>query len=424
MFTKPVKIAISFFSILILFVILYFNHGLYYSPSLTTEDDVDVNEELLAELRGVREALNKGADREMQGLYPEGYLFMNSLYALAWADFIEPIKDDPDLYLQDAPNLYLESLSEKDIAYRKIDSDEGRAIFESELPLPYGAFYNGWRNYILARKLEIERVGRRKASDYEAFVNQCEAITLAIRQKETYLASYIDSTWPADEVMCVASLAIHDRIYIPRYDTIIKEWVQKIKGDLDGNGLIPHQVDARSSEIIESARGSSMSLMLAFLNDIDPTFARQQFEIYKKEFVDLRFGLPGIREYPKGTEGEGDVDSGPVIFGIGASATIVGMRVFNEYDDRPVPVAIRNGIESFGMPVNFNGRKEYLFGMLPMADAFIAWAHASDPMFEKSNSTNAWWRFLFHFYSFLFASPFIFILMRTFNFRFKKTSKK
>jgi len=40
--------------------------------------------------------------------------------------------------------------------------------------------------------------------------------------------------------------------------------------------------------------------MLNFLYEIDPSFAKQQFEIFDDLFKDSRFGLPGIRQYPRG----------------------------------------------------------------------------------------------------------------------------
>jgi hypothetical protein len=350
------KFTIALFFILILSLIFYFNLSLYYSPALVKENGVNVNEDLVAELRSLKEIMNRGGARDMQRLFPEGYVYMNAIYALAWADLIDPIKDD-----QGATDLYLEASREIDTAYRNIDSDEGRSVFSKELSLPYGAFYNGWRNYILGRKLEIERAAHRKVSDEMAFRNYCDSIASAIATEQNYLASYPFGTWPTDEVMCVASLAIHDRLYTPLYDTIINNWVQKVKGSLDANGLIPHQVDARSGEIIDPARGSSMSFMLIFLKDIDREFASDQFETYKKHFLDFRFGLPGVLEYPKGTTGYADVDSGPVILKMGASATIVGLRAFSEFDEESISVGIRNGIESFGVTFTWNVKKNYLF---------------------------------------------------------------
>jgi len=111
------------------------------------------------------------------------------------------------------------------------------------------------------------------------------------------------------------------------YDSFVNTWLEDVKGSLDSiTGLIPHEVDFETQTVLEGAKGSSQSLMLNFLIEIDSTFAKAQFEKYRTQFLDYRFGLPGIREYPKGTKSGADIDSGSVLLGIGGSASLVGQR--------------------------------------------------------------------------------------------------
>jgi hypothetical protein len=140
-------------------------------------------------------------------------------------------------------------------------------------------------------------------------------------------------------------------------------------------GMLPHSVHSVTKEITEDARGSSMSLMLVFLSEIDPAMAREQWILYKKHFVDTVFGMTGIREYPKGTTGYGDIDSGPLLFDLGSAATIVGMPAAFTAQDTTLSIAIRSEIEAFGFPTG-RDHKRYVFGTLPIADAFIAWGHS------------------------------------------------
>ena len=48
------------------------------------------------------------------------------------------------------------------------------------------------------------------------------------------------------------------------------------------------------------ARASSQGIIQRFLVEIDPAFARAQYEIFKDRFVN---GI-GVREYPKGSAGQ------------------------------------------------------------------------------------------------------------------------
>jgi hypothetical protein len=79
-----------------------------------------------------------------------------------------------------------------------------------------------------------------------------------------------------------------------------------------------------------------------------------------------------------GETGRGDVDSGPVIMGFGAAATIVGVQTFALHNEYGISVNMRNALEAFGFPFTFQEKKVYLFGQLPMADAFIAFSHSKD----------------------------------------------
>ncbi len=142
---------------------------------------------------------------------------------------------------------------------------------------------------------------------------------------------------------------------------------------------------------MESARGSSQSLILNFLIEIDADYARLKFPIYKKYFLDYRLGLPGIREYPKGQPGNGDIDSGPVVWGIGGAASIVGQRVLALYGETAAAIGIRNSIETFAWGQSNKNEKHYLFGAAPIADAFIAWSNSFESTAARNLSTDKMW---------------------------------
>ncbi|MBK8343137.1 MAG: hypothetical protein IPL12_07280 [Bacteroidetes bacterium] len=139
-------------------------------------------------------------------------------------------------------------------------------------------------------------------------------------------------SWPADACVAMASLQLYNKLYTPLYDTLIQNWLVNVKAHLDtATGLIPHQSASGTGNTLEGARGSSMSLILIFLAEIDPVFAQQQFVIYQKQFQHTILGLPAIREYPAGTSGTGDIDSGPVVFGMSFTGTIVGIGTFAKF---------------------------------------------------------------------------------------------
>jgi hypothetical protein len=253
-------------------------------------------------------------------------------------------------------------------------------------------YYRGWENYLLAKRMTL---GSSSSIQKSLYSKNCRAITSAYDSSSTpYLESYSNASWPADNILAVASLAMKEKIFYESYPAKkpIKRWIQMTKNHLDENGLIPHSTNAQTGKTTQKAKGNSQSLMLCLLKDIDSTFANEQFAIYKKLYLDSRLGLPGIRENQMGEGGGGDIDSGPVIWGIGGAASIVGQKTMATYGEWDAYHGLRNSIEAFGCAYTWNGKKKYVFGAMPMADAFIAWSNAS--AYESEVKSSNWrWKF-------------------------------
>ncbi|QIX60797.1 hypothetical protein HER32_06240 [Hymenobacter sp. BT18] len=370
----------------------YLNTRLYYRPHVTYTAAGPVNEDVLHQLRFLKVQMHAGAAEEMQEIYPEGYVYLHALYSLTWIELVK--------HLAPTNLVYREGRRESAWSLKAIDSSVGRQVFDSELPLPYGAFYQGWHTYILGRYLAMQPVAQRSGPDVARFRRQCAQIAQVLKESP-YPESYRGAAWPADGLLCVASLAWHDRILPGRYRPVIRQWLQAAETRLDSLGLIPHQVQPHSGRVLEAARGSSQSQLLNFLLEVDSVYARQHFTRYKAYFLTKRFGLPGIREAANEAAEVADIDSGPVILGIGGAASIVGRRTMQRYGDTTTAVGLRNSIEAFGLPFQRHGQKSYLFGQLPIADAFIAWGNVLESRQEIAGATG--WRAGFQLLSGLLA---------------------
>ncbi len=385
--------------LIIIYFLLGMNIRLYYSPAIKE----GINTDLFEQLQYLRSRREHGAAKEMQQLFPEGLLFFECLYGLAWADFISHMDRNSEISKQGKVEI------EK--CLKNINSPSSMEIFQEDLKLKNGAFFSGWSNYLLGRKLEISEESERSIAEINKFKTNCIKISESLKNSETpYLESYTHNCWPADVIICVASLALHDRVFEKKYDRLIENWIEKVKNRLDIHGLIPHSVNYKSGIPLENARGESQSLILSFLPEIDSAFSKLQYLRFKGLFVEKRLGLNAIREYPKGIEGQGDIDSGPVIWGIGTAATIVAQRAAQNNGDFTLANQIQNGIEAFGFPkVNGEG-KFYLNGYLDMGDVFIAWTRSTE--IKQNSKSNSWWQFSFHFWSLLIILPLFYFLFQ------------
>ncbi len=190
-----------------------------YQPQVKLDDGRIVNGDLIKGIRGLKNALNADEDLEMQRMYPEGYMFLNVIYSLACCNLLEGDK---------SAEIVKEGLTEIQKAWQKISDSRGRAPFSEELSPPFGSFYKGWSTYLLGRKLNLEAEHQRDEKEVAQFRYQCEEISKAIQEK-VYPVSYYGGAWPADVLVSVASLSLHDKIFETKYNQTIHGWLDKVK---------------------------------------------------------------------------------------------------------------------------------------------------------------------------------------------------
>lgn len=402
--TTPIKKAFSIlFNLLIglfLCLVIFLNIRLYFGPHF--ENKAELLEDAHKQLNFLGEDIhNNDLGKHMQDIFPEGFVFTNALYGLSCAE-IAANPNSGGL----RKSYYL---SEARFAFDEINSGYAKQNFIQSMSPEYGMYYMGWKNYLLGKIISAQN--HIDSAELVLFKNNCKLISEVFNNK-FYPPSYPNSSWPADAVLGIATLKQHDKLFEPQYDSLIKDWVQKVKLNLDSvTGLIPHAVDSDNGKPIEITRGSSICLTLIFLSEIDPVFAKEQFNLFFEKFTITRFGLPFIREYPKGSSGHADIDSGPVILKVGFAGTIVATGTFIKFGEIETANKISACIESIGFPKTSEDQKKYLSGKLPIADAFIVWTRLQS--YENIRNNYAIGSFLmFHIYSFLLLLFFILLFYR------------
>ncbi len=377
--------VLSFFTILILWV----NLALHSKE----ESRIEQEKEVRAQLNFLEKELkhNNLGDR-MQHLFPEGYVFIHALYGLSWCELSLSYSSDKGLKKK--------AVEEALYAFNQLNNEKATSNFQIELVPEYGIFYSGWKNYLLSKILKVDRTFKGHEF-YEALLEkQSNEIIAAIKlSKSPYIDSYNGHAWPADMFVAMASVSNYNKLYNLKLKPEVNVWLAKVKKHLDPETqMIPHKIDAETGAIIEGTRGCSIGLSLRMLAEIDQEFGKQQFNLAKTSFITTRFGLPAMREYPQGIFGLGDVDSGPVILGVGFSATIVMIGTMSMYDEPVLANEQYKTIHAFGFKTSDEDGKKYLFGTLPMADAFIAWGRATDLNCTHSqpNVSSRNWRLTFH----------------------------
>ncbi|MFD4457291.1 hypothetical protein [Nocardia sp. NPDC058480] len=337
------------------------------------------------QLAFVRATLDEGSDTAAQELFPEGYVFSNVLYGLAWVQAAHT-----DSALRD------DALREARWALARVESDEGRAVFSPRLQPAYGVFWAGWTNWLRGAILSLDHSDTAAVHQFSA---SSAEIAQAFSTADTpFLQAYQGQAWPVDSTVAMASLRLHDKLFGAKYTAVIDRWLEQAKTRLDpATGLLPHQVSSADGSMMTGARATSQTAIHRFLPEIDPAFAKNQYSLYREQFVAYPGGFgPALREYPKGVEGSGDVDSGPLIAGISLSATVVAQGAARVNGDRDLAAAIGAEGELLGLPVSLPGSKRYAFGLMPIGDAFVAWSSTARILIEPTTAFEQdvrwWWR--------------------------------
>ncbi len=299
-------------------------------------------------------ALAQGLDYKLQNQYPEGYIFSHSLLALS---LIELHQKDSKRFKQHHQRSLKNSIT-------KLIAEEAKQTFSEDLTLPYGAFYNGWTNLVLKKflssTLSYEFTNRQKYLDKHHQLSQ--RIKQALKT-DTLLESYHESYWPADNLACITSLTEEEAEEF--YDV----WLNHLK--LGEASLIPH--DLQQKEI----RGSSQALSLYFLSEIQQDsslFAMNA--LFKTQFEKRVLGIHFIREN-QDQSNKMDVDSGPVIWGIGSVATLMNVRAQSCMSVNSGPTFTYGFLNLLGVPITGFKSKYYLFKQAPMFDLFMLWVGVS-----------------------------------------------
>ncbi|WP_017556152.1 hypothetical protein [Nocardiopsis baichengensis] len=369
-----------------------------HSPSPLERTPEEVAADAAPRLAFLRSALRDGAGADMQALFPEGYFFTHALYGLARAD-----TGTLDARLRD------EALWEARWALDRLESPEGTAAFPAGAEPAYGVFHAGWSTYLRVRIVELaggpdaapEEAGRLAEDTAELR----SAFSASLDRGTPYLEAYPGQAWPVDSVVAAAALARDARVRgTDGHDSLLAAWKEAAAAHTDpATGLIPHRADAATGAPAEGARGSSQALLLRFLPDIDPAWAARDRAAFQEAFASPVAPLPGVREHPHGDDSPGDVDSGPLVLGLSASASTVALGDAVVYGDTASAAALTGFAEALGLPVAAGGERRYLGGALPVGDAFLVWSLTAqgthpDPLpppdgaSPSAHAPPAWWR--------------------------------
>jgi len=154
----------------------------------------------------------------------------------------------------------------------------------------------------------------------------------------------IKSRWVAEQTFTLYTLRLFDENYKTNFSKKLKDpWIKHIEiNATDKKTNLPITDIKRIKEKNRVPRGSALSYLIKYMAYINKNKAKQIWRNYKKHFKRDYIICAGFREFPRGIAYREDVDSGPILNGIGSSATVFGIGSANALGDNLTAYQLKN----------------------------------------------------------------------------------
>ncbi|HEY3356665.1 MAG TPA: hypothetical protein VGQ83_25670 [Polyangia bacterium] len=187
-----------------------------------------------------------------------------------------------------------------------------------------------------------------------------------------HLETYPGEIYAMDNTVVAAALAVHQLAGRGDHRAVLRRFVAETRARLldPATGLIAFRLDA-AGRPVQSGRGSGAGWNSFYLPFVDGDLAAEQWARLREHLVvELPLGGAAVREYPRGTTGRGDVDSGPVILGLSPSGTGFAVAGARHAGDARLVGRLLTTAEVVGGTVQWGGRRRYLVAPL-VGDAIL-----------------------------------------------------
>jgi hypothetical protein len=137
------------------------------------------------------------------------------------------------------------------------------------------------------------------------------------------IQTYPGETYPVDNCFVAGSIGLHQSLTGQPTSAALKTWLTNIREHVidPDTGLLIQAVEQRDFTPLDEPRGSGTVLGLLAVRYADPELARELYKAMQWQLMGNWLGFGAVGEYPAESKGGGDIDSGPIVFGYGMSAT-------------------------------------------------------------------------------------------------------
>jgi hypothetical protein len=183
--------------------------------------------------------------------------------------------------------------------------------------------------------------------------------------------TYPGEAYPPDVSMVAGSIGLHQSATGVDRSALLARFSERFRASwVDATGYLVQSGDPRSGARRGEPRGSGTAIAAYALSFADPALSRDLHAGLARHGHARFLGFAAIREYAPGSSGWGDVDSGPVLFGVSVSATGFAIASARSSGDRDLYRGLVRTAWLFGVPMRSAGATSFLTGG-PLGDAIL-----------------------------------------------------
>lgn len=174
--------------------------------------------------------------------------------------------------------------------------------------------------------------------------------------------TYPGNLFPADNAVAVASIALHGRATGTDHSRVLRRFGETLRQRYvePRSGLLYQRLDPDTLRPVDTPRASGTAYSAWFLAYADPPLARTLYEATARMHR-TALGFGAIREHPDGSW-RADLDSGPVLFGVGVSPSGFALAASRMHGDEARFTSLYATAQLFGMPARVDGATTYVAG--------------------------------------------------------------
>ena len=186
-------------------------------------------------------------------------------------------------------------------------------------------------------------------------------------------ASYPNEFYPADSAIAAAAISLHARVQGRGRPPVLDAWEANFRANCidPATGLVYQALGSAGTIEASLPRGSGTALAAWVLGGSHPQLSRELYAaLLRHRYRDV-FGFGGIREYARGDSTDGDIDSGPLMFGFSPAATVYTLGSSRAQHDLRTFARLYASAHFFGAPVEGDERRNFVVAG-PLGDAVLA----------------------------------------------------